>query len=412
MQKIKDIQIVRENILNWLETLRVKEATYGTYKMSKSTDATLFSSCFAVFLRKLYGDLDTIPSDELVEWTTFIQNCQDEETGLFVDPILKKEGKFEKKLGTNQGLGYTTWQSTAFCLSALNALNAEKIYPLWFLDAWKNAEKVELWLDSLNWKKNTWCNGNLAMFLGIALIHDMESTNSLKTRECVDHFFKWHDKNQDPKTGFWGTNFGTPIDHGLFGAMHQYLLYYYLNRKINYMEKIIDNTLVLQQADGLFSTQGGGDGCMDLDAIDTLVNMHLLIDHKRPRIERAMKRAFISTLDLQGDDGGFLWTKRYKFGIRNWCNLGASAFRHRNLNYWSNSCRDAVIGQLIYYNKSRISRGWTSNPIPTGESDLFSTWFRSLNLALISQILPRCCYSEFNWGFLEAPGLGFFRKMR
>ena len=409
MQQIKDIQIIRGNVLNWLETLRVKNTTYGVYKMSKSTEATLFSSCFAVFLRKLYHDLDDVPSGKKEEWVKFIQGCQDKETGLFIDRKLEQECKFEKKLGTSHGFGYTTWQSTTFCLSALEALGAEKRYPLRFLDSWKDSEKIESWLSSLDWKKNTWCNGNLAMFLGIALIHEMQSTNLSEIREYVDIYFKWHNKNQDPLTGFWGTNLGTPIDHGLFGAMHQYLLYYYLNRRINYMDKIIDNTLLLQKEDGLFSAQGGGDGCMDLDAIDTLVNMHMLIDHKRPLIKSAMEKAFISTLDLQCEDGGFLWTKRYKFDIRNWYNIGTSFIHHRNLNYWRNSCKDAVIGQFVYYNKPRLSPGWTSTPIPTSESDLFSTWFRSLNLALISQILPKCPYRKYNWGFLESPGLGYFR---
>jgi len=44
------------------------------------------------------------------------------------------------------------------------------------------------------------------------------------------------------------------------------------------------------------------------------------------------------------------------------------------------------------------------------ESDLFSTWFRCLNLALISQIFKDSPYREFNWGFLQSPGLGYFRK--
>jgi hypothetical protein len=412
MLTIPDVRLIRGNVLDWLEDLRDKNGTYGTYKMSENTGATLFSSCFAVFLRKLYNDIDSISTNEVEEWVNYIQSCQDDKTGLFIDPTLKRNGKFSTDLGKTHGFGYTSWQSTTFCLSALNVFDAEERHPLRFLDEWKEPDKIESWLSSLDWRKNTWCNGNLAMFLGIVLIHDMESTNSSNTKECVEAFFRWHDENQDPETGFWGTDYGTSIDKGLFGAMHQYLLYYYLNRNLKFMDKIVDNTLLLQQPDGLFSVQGGGDGCMDLDSIDTLVNMHLRIDYKRPIIEKAMKRAFIATLDLQGEDGGFLWTRRYRFGIKNWCNLGGSILHHRDINYGISSCKDAVLGQFLFYDRPRLSPGWTANPIPTNESDIFSTWFRSLNLALISKILPKCPYSEFDWGFLEAPGLGYFGTIK
>jgi len=86
-------------VLNWLETMRLKDEPYGTYKMSNSTEATLFSSCFAVFVRELYNDLNNISHKKRGEWIELIQNCQDENTGLFIEPMLKNEGKFSEDLG-------------------------------------------------------------------------------------------------------------------------------------------------------------------------------------------------------------------------------------------------------------------------------------------------------------------------
>ncbi|NQE54075.1 hypothetical protein C5S29_10830 [ANME-1 cluster archaeon GoMg3.2] len=96
------------------------------------------------------------------------------------------------------------------------------------------------------------------------------------------------------------------------------------------MEKIVDTTLLLQQPDGLFSPVGGGDGCEDLDAVDTLVNMHKCVDYRREDIKNALERVLAATINLQGEDGAFLWTKRHHFGIKDWGRLGVSILHHHN----------------------------------------------------------------------------------
>ena len=150
--------------------------------------------------------------------------------------------------------------------------------------------------------------------------------------------------------------------------------------------------------------------CEDLDAVDTLVNMYKRIEYRRDDIEKALQKVSAATINLQGDDGGFLWAKRHHFGIKDWSKLGFSILRHCNFGYWRHSCTEAVIGQFITYNKPRLSQGWTKTGIPATESDIFATWFRSLNLALISQVLPENPYAEIDWKFLKSPGLGYFKK--
>jgi hypothetical protein len=403
-------QELKREVLYWLETMRIKDAPYGTYKMSKSTEATLFSSCFAVFVRELYGDLECISSKQRGEWIELIQSCQDRKTGFFVDPLLKKEGNFSEILGKDHDWGYVTWQSTTFCISALKALEGEIEYPFKFLEEWKNPDMVTSWLESLDWRRGVWTAGNLVMFLGVCLITGYEQNNDKKAKEGLIALFDWHDRFQDSKTGFWGTDHGNPINIGLFGAMHQYLLYYYMNRPLKYKEKIVDNTLLIQQPDGLFSPAGGGDGCEDLDAVDTLVNMYKHINYRREDIKNALEKAFIATINLQSEDGGFLWAKRYHFGIKDWTKIVFSILWHHNFRYWHHSCIEAAIGQFISFNKPRLSKGWTKTGIPATESDIFATWFRSLNLALICQVLPENPYAEIDWKFLKSPGLGYFNK--
>ena len=409
MMQVKKPDELKQRVLIWLESTRGKDALYGTYKMSSSTEATLFSSCFAVFLRELYNDLQNITSRQRQEWIDLISGWQDAETGFFIDPRLKNEGLFSEHLGKDHDWAYVTWQSTCFCLSALKALGGEIRYPFKFLNEWRGPDKVTSWLESLDWKRGTWTAGNVAMFLGVCLITDYEMNRDQRTKEALEAFFAWHDKFQDPRTGFWGTNYGTPLYIGLFGAMHQYLLYYYMNRPLKYMERIVDNALLIQQPDGLFSVVGGGGACEDLDAVDTLVNMYQRIDYRRNDIQKALEKVLVATVNSQNEDGGFPWAKRHHFGIKDWLRIGLS-FK-LGFNHWYSSSKEAVLKQTILWNRPLRPLGWTKTPIPVAESYIFPTWFRSLTLALISQVLPENPYSQIEWGFLSAPGLGYFARV-
>ena len=408
MTKLKDPIALRNQVLNWLESLRIKDAKYGTYKMSKSTDATLFSSCFAVFVRELYDDLRNITQPQRQEWIDLINNSQDEKTGSFTEKRLKNQGLFSTELGKDHDAGYVTWQLTTFCISALKALGGKIRYSFKFSNEWKNPDKIKSWLRNLDWKNDTWTAGNIAMFLGICLITDYEKNDNKRAKEALDAFFSWHDDFQDPKTGFWGTNHGAPIQIGLFGAMHQYLLYYHMDKSLKHMEKIIDYTLLFQERDGHFFPGSGGGGCEDYDAIDTLVNMYKRTDYRRNDIKQALQKALIATINTQGNDGGFLWARRKKFGVVDWFRQGFSFTRHWNFRYWKWSCRKAV-GVQLRRNQPRLSMGWTDTGIPVDESDIFATWFRSLNLAEISEVIPDNPYAKIDWRFLEAPGLGWHK---
>lgn len=67
------------------------------------------------------------------------------------------------------------------------------------------------------------------------------------------------------------------------------------------------------------------------------------------------------------------------------------------------------MGVQLKKKQIRLSMGWTDTEIPVDESDIFATWFRSLNLAEISEIIETP-FSEIDWKYLEAPGLGWHNK--
>jgi hypothetical protein len=390
-------------MLHWLESLRIKDKPYGTYLMSKSSDATIFSSCFAVFLRDLFGDLNELTDGERQAWVQLLQGCQQVETGLFIDP-----GFSERPLTAGHDWNYVTWQLTTFCLSALEALGAAPLYPFSFLEEWKKEGVISHWLESLNWK-DPWQIGNRVMFLGIMLIADSQMNGDVNSRRTVKEFLAWHDHSQNPKTGFWGEGNASDYFEGLFGAFHQYLLYFYLDYPLQYMERIVDRTLFLQQHDGLWSPLSGGGGCEDMDAVHTLVALYKRKDYRRVDSEKALTKAYNAILLLQAKDGGFLWGIRRSFGLKDWIRQFFSIFEHGNLYYWYYSNRKAVGGQLRK-RESRMPTGWVKQGIPVDEPDIYSTWVRCLTIGLICQVLPQLPHGAIQWKFLGTPGLGCYRS--
>ena len=197
------------------------------------------------------------------------------------------------------------------------ALGAAPLYPLSFLEEWKKQGVISHWLESLNWKE-PWQQGNRVMFLGIMLIVDFQMNGDVNSRQAVKEFLAWHDHFQNPKTGFWGEGNASGYFEGLFGAFHQYLLYFYLDYPLQYMERIVERTLFLQQHDGLWSPLSGGGGCEDMDAVHILVALYQRKDYRRADSEKALNKAYHAILLLQAKDGGFLWAIRRYFGLKDW----------------------------------------------------------------------------------------------
>ncbi len=304
-----------------------------------------------------------------------------------------------------QDLNYVTWQLTSFSISALHAMGAEVKYPLRFLEKWKSKDTIMNWLEYQRWH-DPWYVGNVVMFLGIMLITDYGLSRDSDSKKAVDYILDWHDKFQNPETGFWGEGKRTLYFEGLYGAYHQYLLYFYTGRKLPFMDNIIDRVLFLQQRDGLFSPLLGGGGCEDLDAIDTLVKIHNISTYRKEDIEMSLRKVYNGLLLMQNDDGGFVWARRKRFGVTEWLRNFLSILEHRNFYYWYYCNRKATRGQLTFH-KPRYSPGWTKNGVPPDESDIFSTWFRCTSIGLICQVLDDVSLKNVEWRFLKTVGLGW-----
>jgi len=396
---------LRKRVLEWVERMRVRDAPYGRYKMSASTQPYLLSSCYAAFVRELYSDLANLSTRQRKQWIDYINSCQDKGTGLFCDPEMRPEH------AKNHSWEYLSLQSTTLCLSALSALQGINRYPFQYDQRWYDPSGIVQWLRDRDWS-NAWMEANTVMFVAILLIREFAQHRTVKAKQVLEKMLEWLDDFQDPCTGYWGTREGASLLNGMAGAYHLYLLYYYLDRPLKYLDKIVDSTLSLQQEDGLFSPRGGGGACEDIDAIDTLVNVYQRITYRRADIVRALMRTLPPLLASQNEDGGFVYARRRRFRLKEWIRLLTFMKEDHCTFKWRLRLMGVVLKDQLTPGRGLRNTEWPRMTVPVKESDMLGTWFRSLAIAEISQILPELSYACLGWTFRDSPGLGWFQLRR
>lgn len=395
---------LKQRTFEWVESLAVPGPEFGRFKMSASTDDTIFTSCFAAFLYDLLGGFDTLSDEQKQQWLDYILSYQDEATGLFMDNF-----DSERNLSAAHDLRYVTWQLTTFCISAVTALGGKLRFPLKFIEQenLRDPARIAEILEGLNWK-NPWGAGNLAMFLGIMLIADVEYHGRDPASDAaVKAYFDWHDGYQNRNTGFWGEGRVNDYHNGLFGAYHQYLLYFYCARELHCKQQIMDRTISFQNIDGMFAPQMGGGACEDVDAIDTLVQCYLATGYRKDDVESVLRKNYDALMALEAPGGGFIWGVKKRYGPGMFIKFLFSFLRVRDLHHWVFLNRRFIREQQLNPLKPRHPEGWVSVPIPIDESDLFSTWFRVLTIAYASMVIDTP-ESGIDWHYLDAPGLGWF----
>jgi len=395
-----EVKRLKSRIWDWLNTMRASGP--ARFRLHRRSEATPFSSCFAVFVYDLFGELQQLDPEEVIAWRQWLQQFQDPATGLFIDR--DNSGRSPDPMHDSQHLND---QLTTFCISAIHALGGKLAHPLRFLEPWFEPDRVSSYLESLNWFL-PWNCGNKAMFLGIFLAYEAEIARNGQAHPALDAWFDWHDRHQNPDTGFWGKGWKVRYIDGLGGAFHQFVVYNFVGRPIRHADRIVDRVLMMQQPDGMYSPWPGGASCYELDAVDVLVHLYWRHDYRRDEIRKALRRLLTAVLANQNRDGGFCWGHRPATYWKEYVRASMEFFSHRSLLYWYLSCRGILVSQLGRHMVLR--NGWAKEPRAVNESSLFDTWFRCLTIAEISHVLTDLPWAQYPWRFLTVPGLGWFRR--
>ncbi len=250
MTKCFDFRRFQDNhFFPWAEQFRSGDGP-GEYSYRIGGPVSTYGTTDMLISRYIMNELDLSPEDKDA-WAGVINSFQSTETGWY-----RKKYTFHHKEHTS-----------AYATAALHLIDRQPLYPFSrAIDILKSRSSMERWFNGINWSV-IWPGSHVVSGVPACL---------LMTGSVDDDFFDWYferlDATADPSSGFWCRGLvhrlniiGTPTKHEMGGAFHMYYIYEYRNRKWRYPEKIVDHTLRLQHANGLWD--GDLTYCIDLDGI-------------------------------------------------------------------------------------------------------------------------------------------------
>ena len=359
----EDIHFIRNKTLRYIESMRISQGPYGRYKYSMSQNQpTLYSSTYAALTRHLYNDLKGLSKKSKDEWVNYIQSHQRQD-GLFKDPLIKNS---DASKSNSWGWNHLTLHA----VMALSALDSKPKNQFKFLNHFKKKKFVLNWIKNLDWVGDTSEVSNEVQNFVALLQYSRDFQGVAWAAEPIDVILSWLERNQNPETGLWYALSDTPYNFslGIQTAYHLLTLFFYENRNISHTEKIIENILKTQNSIGGFGVSPNSSACEDIDSIDPLVRFYS--EKIIPKIEmrKSLEKALPWILSNMNIDGGFVF-KRYK----------PFKYGHEKMSSENNG------------------------------SAMFPTWFRTLSLSYLGQILKDSNIGKYKWQYINCPGYQFWR---
>ena len=347
----------RERVIEWLNSMLVADQPFGAHRASAHHDVSEFPSMLlpatynATHCRVLLGDYEDLPAENRDALVGFMNEFQ-RESGAYRMPQLRKENVY-----------YPTWEyidfhTTNYAMGAVLSVGGKLGRPLRFVEPYCSLDYLKEWLSRRN-MKDPWNEGNNIVNIA-SFYFVLRELGDNRMDALIEHLFGWSEETQDPATGYWLDTEAQPPVHpmvAMAGAAHNFHIYYYLDRPINYVERIVDHCLS-------FVGDGATTACVDIDVVDILANMYRY-GYRAAEIEAGLKEKLKDLIAFQNPDGGF---------------------------------PDVLEGD-------RRFDGWNSYVEPQGLSNCFATWFRTATIGMICEIL----FPEvFNWRFRNTVGIGYY----
>ena len=393
-------QMNKKNIENYIFSL--KNSNGGFYLQKNFNQTTLMSSAFSIITLELVDSLNKV---EITKEQNYFLKYQDEKTGFFVDPNLNLDYKKIEDIELN----YIHYQTTAFSLSALDALGMKTKYNFTFLNAFRGKEKILKFFEKIDWR-NPWHESNKIMFLLQFFSYEYIVIKKEDSLDDIHTILDCLDSAQDSKTGLWGTQFKASTFASMAAAYHFLIFYKYFNIKIKFSEKISSSVFQLQMRDGLFHPFGGGGACEDLDAIDVIYKTNSGVNTKS---EESLKRAYRALLQNFDKNGGFCWAKRPTFPFLVGLKYFNPSLELFNIGMIKWIIKNNYIGSLIpFFKEKKIYEysNWNLMKYHINLSDSWSTWFRLLSIATIERLLPDLKKHDIDYKFRRLPSIGWMQS--
>ena len=364
----------RQRSLDWFASMQAPGQPQGVLRSSAAHDIEAWPGMLlpgtynGIMGQALLGGLEgstTTARQALASW--LLRHRRDD--GIFRIPGMR-DGAVYKKPDIAETWRYIDFHVTNYSLGALEVLDACPLPALPFAEPYIELQHLHAWL-ALRDLRDPWLEGNNIVNLGSFLLQ-LRNQDAPYWQQAVDlamqSLFDWHDRLQDPTTGFWGVAQhanATQLLHAMAGSMHNYHLWYATGRPLPFQDKAVD--YCLSQPPKVHSA------CIDVDLVDLMVHAHAQADYRRAEIRGWLRRLLPELLAFQNADGGFA---------------------------------DVRDGPGV---PARRQDGWVLGYAePQGLSNTFATWFRWVAIAMIAACLwPDWCAGKGRWRFRRMVGIGY-----
>lgn len=363
------IEAARGRSIAWLASMQVTQAPAGVLRISPAHDAikwpgvALPGTYNGIMCADLIGGFsalglgDAAARSQLVAWLEGFRRGD----GVFRIPEMRDDAVF-KKPDRDETWRYIDFHVTNYTLGAIEALDPARAPVLDFVRPYLEPTHLKAWLAERD-LRDPWQEGNnivnLAGFL-FALARHGNAADRAAVAACLDILFAWHDRLQEPSTGFWGVGQAsdpTRLLHAMAGSMHNYHIWYAMGRTPPFFERAVEYCLTLPpRVDS---------ACIDVDIVDVLVHGLAAGKAPTPKALGWLSAILEAILDEQNNDGGFA---------------------------------DVRTG-------TRRQDGWVRGyEEPQGLSNTFATWFRWIAIAMASDVMFP---GKFDWRFRRSIGIGY-----
>jgi hypothetical protein len=254
---------------------------------------------------------------------------------------------------------------------ALCALEERVAGPILCIQRFRKPGQISDWLAKRNWKGDATCVSNEIQNYGTMLQYARDFQSEAWCSKTLDEMYDWLDSHQDTATGCWGYPNRTPRQrsYAVQTGYHFWCMYFYDNRPIALIEKIIDMCLATQNPLGGFGVRLNSSACEDIDSIDPLVRLCLASEYRKEEVLAALEKALPWVLTNHNPyDGGWVFRRMEPYTI----------VPHKAM--WAGM----------------------------DESFMAYTWFRSLSLAYLAKALPDSPVANIHWNFGKFPGHQFW----
>jgi hypothetical protein len=349
------IEATRERSLRYFDTLQAPFCPRGVSRISPAHDVDTWPGMLlpgtynTLMCRDLLDSMDGVDRAGTAAWMLTHRSAD----GVFRIPGMRETDVF-KKPDVVETRRYIDFHVTNYSLGGLQALGDTSPPVLDFVAPFLDPLALKAWLAERD-LRDPWQEGNNIVNLGSFLL--LLGAAGMPALEIL---FAWHDRLQEPATGFWGVGQScdeTAALHAMAGSMHNFHLWYATGRQLAYQTRAMDYALsrpaVVHSA------------CIDVDLVDLLIHGLVATGHRREHTHAWLRRLLPALLDLQNDDGGF---------------------------------PDMRVGT---WRQDGWVRGYGE---PQGLSNGFATWFRWIAIAMIADTLWPGWRA---WRFRRMVGIGY-----